>query len=245
MQEVQTALKNIGLSSKEAQVYDVLLHLGTSSVAQIAHRTHLKRPTIYIILEELRKKNLVLKIPHAKKQLFSAKDIKGFLHTIEDSVTDLKDYVPKMLTVAQQSSSARIFVYDGVAGLQESYQYKIDQLADMEFVGWHTYVTKRHRQESLDIMQENFRVLKERGISMRGFAPNHPSVKKMIKEHGKNFLNYRLLPFKEYSPEISIQVRGDFVRITSTGKLQTIIIDDENIAHALKQVFELLRMCKK
>ena len=64
-------LEAIGLTEKESVVYVALLSLGTGTAYRIAEECSVKKPTVYVILEDLRKKGLVLKVPHAKKALFA------------------------------------------------------------------------------------------------------------------------------------------------------------------------------
>ena len=51
-------LQSLGFSEKESKVYFTLLKIGPSTAYKIAKQSGLKRPTVYIILEELRKKDL-------------------------------------------------------------------------------------------------------------------------------------------------------------------------------------------
>ena len=54
--DIQEALRNFGLNDKEARVYVALLELGQTTAYAIAERSGLKRPTVYVILDDLRQK---------------------------------------------------------------------------------------------------------------------------------------------------------------------------------------------
>ncbi len=71
-------LKKLGLTEKEAVIYINALSLGTFSVSSIAQKTGIKRPTCYIILDELIKKNLVTRVPRAKKPFLRQKTLSYF-----------------------------------------------------------------------------------------------------------------------------------------------------------------------
>ena len=47
------ALKNIGLNEKEARIYISLLQIGKTTAYQVSRHSGLKKPTVYVILEEL------------------------------------------------------------------------------------------------------------------------------------------------------------------------------------------------
>ena len=51
----QQVLENLGLSEKEAEIYLALLELGTGTVVEVAKKSGVKRPTAYLVLDELKK----------------------------------------------------------------------------------------------------------------------------------------------------------------------------------------------
>lgn len=57
--KLASQLQSIGLNDKQAKVYVTLLFLGPSRVKAVAEQTGLKRPTTYLILEELLDMGLV------------------------------------------------------------------------------------------------------------------------------------------------------------------------------------------
>ena len=87
-------LQQIGLEEKEAEVYLALLSLESSTAYQIAQHCEVKKPTVYVILEELRQKGLVLKVPHAKKALFAARNITEYLHEQRQKIKAVETIVP-------------------------------------------------------------------------------------------------------------------------------------------------------
>ena len=54
MQNITETLINLGLNEKQAKVYLALLQLGQAGVTAVAEKAGTKRPTTYLILEELR-----------------------------------------------------------------------------------------------------------------------------------------------------------------------------------------------
>lgn len=57
--KLESKLHQIGLSDKEAKVYLACLSLGQASAAEIAAYAKIKRPTTYVILEQLKKEGLL------------------------------------------------------------------------------------------------------------------------------------------------------------------------------------------
>ena len=51
--ELYQQLKQLGLEEKQAKIYLASLELGPDTAQNIAYKASLKRPTTYVILEEL------------------------------------------------------------------------------------------------------------------------------------------------------------------------------------------------
>ena len=66
---MEEVLINIGFSSKEAKVYLACLELGKNTVYNIAAKAGLKRPTVYLMLDNLMQKGLV-GITKTKKAIY-------------------------------------------------------------------------------------------------------------------------------------------------------------------------------
>src|SRR5262249_51099781 len=98
-QLIQT-LEQVGLKPKEAEVYLALLGLESSTAYEIAQHCLVKKATVYAILEDLRQKGLVLKIPHAKKALFAARDINEFLEEQRGKIRAVEAVVPRLLSMS-------------------------------------------------------------------------------------------------------------------------------------------------
>jgi sugar-specific transcriptional regulator TrmB len=70
--EYKNKLVTLGLTERQAVAYVRALELGTFSVSDLAHKTGFKRPTCYLILDELTQKGLVSVVADSKKTKFKA-----------------------------------------------------------------------------------------------------------------------------------------------------------------------------
>jgi sugar-specific transcriptional regulator TrmB len=66
----QEAIQSLGFGDKEARVYLALLEMGIGSAISVSVRAKIKRPTAYVILDELIQKGAVIVIPRSKKKLY-------------------------------------------------------------------------------------------------------------------------------------------------------------------------------
>ena len=232
--EIFNILQKMGLSEKETAIYLSLLKIGKSTVGKIADNTELKRPTIYLILEALRKKGLVLKIPYSKKQIFTAKEPSEFL--LEKELNDFKSVVPQILALANKNNSPKIFLFEGEQGLIESYSYRLNELDGEIFLGFYTFETKYHSEKILKKMNAYMKDLVKRDIKIKGFTPEHKSIEK----YKNDYTELKLLDKEEYSSRVAIEIRKDFIRISDIENLQFIIIDNKNISDTLRQIFNIM-----
>lgn len=87
---LELELRKIGLSEKEAGVYLLCLEFGRTSVQNISQKSNLSRPTVYRVLESLRKKELVEKFTKSSKAIAakSPDEILGILRAEKRKVEE-------------------------------------------------------------------------------------------------------------------------------------------------------------
>jgi sugar-specific transcriptional regulator TrmB len=79
-------LINIGLSEKEAIIYLTLATVGKSSAYKLAQKSKVKLPTVYINIETLIQKGLIIRIPNVNKQIFIHQSLENYLDKIGNSI---------------------------------------------------------------------------------------------------------------------------------------------------------------
>ena len=97
--QLEEVLKFLGLDEKEAKVYLALLQLGSGSVPAISIKAGTKRPTTYLILEELRKKGLVTLLPRKVKALYTAESPHKLLEEEREKESIIRQNMPELLAI--------------------------------------------------------------------------------------------------------------------------------------------------
>src|SRR5665213_1385997 len=97
--EIQSILKNFGLSQKEIAVYLALIELGPSSVRDISAKSKINRGTSYDILKSLISIGIVSYYNKESKQYFMAEPPEKLLGAIDQKKEDL-DEVRKNLEIS-------------------------------------------------------------------------------------------------------------------------------------------------
>ena len=96
--ETVEVLRKTGLNEKESQIYLALLELGTASVQSIAFKAGIKRPTTYLVLDDLQAKGLVSEVPQ-KKALYTAESPERLLGDLSKKEELLKRFLPDLVAL--------------------------------------------------------------------------------------------------------------------------------------------------
>lgn len=121
-------LQEIGLNEKEAAVYLALLQVDSASVADIAEKTEIKRPTVYVVLETLSKKGLVSEVEIGNKTHFASESperLETFVErqkiVLEEHAKRLHDIIPQLKSVEREGGERPIVKYfEGKEGIISS-----------------------------------------------------------------------------------------------------------------------------
>jgi HTH-type transcriptional regulator, sugar sensing transcriptional regulator len=121
--EIVDILKQIGLNEKQASVYLAVLELGTATVHPIATKAGIKRPTTYLILDELQAKGLVSVVPRAKKALYTAESPEKFISDLNKKQELVKRFLPNMMALFNAKiDKPGVLLYEGKTAVREVYE---------------------------------------------------------------------------------------------------------------------------
>lgn len=241
-------LKKLNLTEKEARVYLALLELGPATPYKIAKRARLKRPTAYVIAEELAEKGLIVQMTGEKQRMYIARSPESYIEDIETRLREAKKIIPELNALQRkQSEKPNVLYFEGVEGLKQAYDYRIKDFKGKEIVGFFA------RADELDkaLTDEVFIPWNENkvkyNISVRGYTVDD---EKLSKEYGrfltgkegfdKGLIRAKFLPENLYSADCSIESFEWGVRIVIMRSKQAIIIESYELAKALREIHDLL-----
>ena len=119
--EITEVLGKAGLEEKEAKVYLALLELGTADVSDIANKAGIKRPTCYLVLEDLKNKGLVSQVP-AKINLFTAESPEKLASEMYKKQELYKRFLPNMMALYNtKKDKPQVLLFEGREGLAQVY----------------------------------------------------------------------------------------------------------------------------
>jgi DNA-binding MarR family transcriptional regulator len=236
-------LKKLNLTEKEARVYLALLELGPSTPYRIAKKSHLKRPTAYVIAEELVEKGLIVQMTGEKQRMYIARSPENYVEEVEAKIQDAKKIVPELLALQRKKSDKpNILYYEGVEGVKQAYEYKLKDFKGKEIVGFFARANDLDERLNTEVFFPWNENKIKNDISVRGFTVDDPKLAPYKKffgsERGK--ILPKFLPESVYSADCSIESFDWGVRIVIMHSKQALIIESGELALALKQIFEIL-----
>jgi HTH-type transcriptional regulator, sugar sensing transcriptional regulator len=239
------SLQNIGLNEKEANVYLALLQMGQATAYSISLRSGLKKPTTYVILDQLVKKGYALKIPRVKKHLFVAESPEKVIALAGERFREAQDALPELLAMKKgEVEKANVSYFEGLEGIKEMYARLIKTMRgkpedEREYLCFYGH-GKDAPKEYVDYWEELTRELHKYGIKRRTFMPADESVSWYFTEAAKMGMSSIGLPSEIYNANVSFEVFDKYVQIISHRYLQGTLIDNRDAADSLRQIFEII-----
>lgn len=118
-----TPLISLGITEKAAKVYLTALPLGRASVADIAQKTGLKRPSVYLYIDELLKRGLIEKTLSGKRQYYRACNPKALLEQAQKNFSELQTVLTELSTLrAASSGKPQVIILEGKSGIERIYE---------------------------------------------------------------------------------------------------------------------------
>lgn len=135
-------LKQFGLSDKETSVYLAMLEIGPAVVSDIAKQSGLKRPTVYVILDELGKRGLVSSAERRGVKIFTPAPMETLAKNLENEAKRYKELseaakklAPKLkMKKSEVSGEPRIQLYEGAEGMKQVRSVYEDALSSLESI---------------------------------------------------------------------------------------------------------------
>jgi len=236
-----------GLSEKEAKVYLALLELGMAPAAEIAQTAGVKRPSAYVILDNLMKQGFVSLAQDDNIQQYLATSPDIFLRLAEkraDRETGLRDriknLIPELKGMHKETKSRpKVRVFEGKEGLatamMETLQGNKEKIVRASTSG----------NDLLALVHEEWKNWSEermkRGILLRAINVDNEAAKTIARSNQKLYQVVFVEP-EQHPLAVDMMITRDkvgyFLRKGKWG-VTTIVIESPEVSAAMKSMFDI------
>tara|TARA_R110002072_G_scaffold169422_2_gene323057 strand:+ start:2785 stop:3549 length:765 start_codon:yes stop_codon:yes gene_type:complete len=246
LNKAQTFLTELGLKENEAKVYIACLQkpLGML-VHEVVSMTDLKRSTVDLILLRLRKQRYITRYKQGARWVYCAEDPSKIAHSVEDKITEFKDFIPSLLGVIGHGGVPNIKFYEGRDAVESIYNDIL--LTSKRLMGQDYEIAVISSGSDLISLLPNHypQFVKKRikaGIPTRILAPSNEISKTLYRCSEPQLRKSRFFNNGEFSFRIEINIFADkvaFINFTEPSVIG-IIIENATIADSMKAIFNML-----
>lgn len=232
MADLKSVLQDFGLTENEAQIYLILLRLGSASASEITQKSKIHRINVYDILERLQEKGLVSYVILGKRKNYEAVDPRKILDLEEEKRKKIEQILPELSaqrTLGKSVQEATIFKDKrGIRTILDEIT-KSKTIVYLFASGWGF---KENFPEYYSIWHERFKT-------------NKVKIKCLISSKFKTLkipepLKYRFLPSEFLFPSTTIVYEDKvFIIMWSTQSI-AILIRGKEVSDSYKKFFEIL-----
>lgn len=242
------ALKQIGLKEKEIRVYLIVLEKGSLSAQVIAGETGIKRTTVYLVLEKLKKIGLVGEVLDKNKKAFFAEKPEKLLKIIQEKKKEMekeeervKSFLPQLEKILKNkniASNEEIRHYQGIEGIWNIVENYLKSRQDLYiFFPGKTYEHLGLSRILSDVTKKRRQIGKNKAYIITDY---HTQNKKFFREEDTDFREIRFLP--EISRfDSGILIFDQKIALVSLQKpYSSVLIKNKEIYLLVKFMFDII-----
>lgn len=234
--DILEGLQQLHLTKNEAIVYKSLLEKGVGTPLSIANTTGLKRPTVYLVLEALRRKQLAGLTFRGKKTSYSAERPARLIEQAKEMGQIAEKLVPFLQQlVPQPSGKPTIRYFENREEIKKIFDKEISRANNASFIT-NMSVWDATFPGEVEEWKKTFLSLK---LSRRTLIPNNASNKPYLEKKRSPGSQVRILP-RGFVFDYDISLWKKNVALYSFQNKYLLIISDEALTNVLQSLFNIV-----
>lgn len=234
--ELEKSLEYLGLEEKEAKVYLALLQLENASVSKISTKSDIKRPTTYLILEELRKKGLVILIPKPNKTIYTAQSPYILLKEQREKEEIIREKMPELLAIYNsQKEKPTISFFEGEENIVKLYN-EIFEEKEVDIYGSISALSAETEKQ----LERNLHLMKKNNTRVRELLQADSKSIQFQQKNNSETHRIKIAPEQYHFPTDNLIFGNKLAIFSYKNTAQAIVIESSNIVETYKSVFEIL-----
>lgn len=238
--DILSSLEGVGMHENEAQVYLAGLELGPSSIWDIAQKSGIKRPTCYVMMDNLMFKGYASSTFDGKRNIYTVASPKRLLSSLNRRQEKLRETITQLEGLASQSSlKPNIRLYEGKAGVMEVYNLTLNLAKDEEILIYGSVLVAISYQEFIDEYLKN-RVKKK--IKVKAILPDTVENRKILARDEKELRQTRFISSEDFKQKTEVNIFGDSIAYIAHSEKEPFatVIENSTLAEEEKDRFNLL-----
>ena len=243
---LQILLKSFDLTDKEVAVFLKVLELGSQPASSISRVCEMPRNTVRGILDSLVKRGLMIRTQRGNTQYYATENqenLKKMLvrrqQRLEEEtaaqLTLLEQYGDELFSYHQARTRPKVTFYEGYAGLEKVYEDTLTSTSGLR--SWASYDPLMEVKP--DYFNTYFKRRAKKHIPMKSIHPDTPDGRAGQARDDRELRQSALVPVDRFNWAPEIQVYDNKINITSWKEKLGIIIESQEIADAMKAIFDL------
>ncbi|HLD62008.1 MAG: hypothetical protein A3I88_00230 [Candidatus Portnoybacteria bacterium RIFCSPLOWO2_12_FULL_39_9] len=237
MENFQKTLQEYGLSDKEAELYLAAISVGTATITQLSKKSGLKRPTTYLVIDELLKRKLLILVPKGKKIYYKAESPQMLISQSEEIKRKIEKILPNLKSIyVKNSKQPRVRFYEGKANLYKVYEEFFQSNEIWAMVSIDRFLSVFNDEDN----KHFFRILTRAGGIIYDMFENTKKARESSREKYRFAISEnRLLP-KAMKLSTDILVSSDKIAIISFENVSGVIIEDKDMTKTHKMILQFI-----
>jgi len=234
-----------GLSEKEAKVYLALLELGMAPAAAIAQTAGVKRPSAYVILDNLMKQGFVSLAQDDNIQQYLATSPDIFLRLAEKRAdrennrhNQIKNLIPELKGLYKENKKKpKVMVFEGIEGLSNAL---VEGFNTKEKVN-RVFTSGENVMKFIpDYIREWTLKRMDLGIELRGIYVDNKASRDLI-HTSPSLYKVVFVPPEDYSYPVDMLIADNKIGYFTIekNKITTVIIEGKEIGLMMRNMFDM------
>lgn len=240
MENLQNTLIDYGLTPNEAKTYLAMLNYGHSTILEISQETEIKRPTVYITIENLIQKGLVKAILKGKKKYYLPEEPESLLQTLDFKRQSVENILPELKNnYFNRNEKPKIVSYEGKDGIRKIYEETLRSKTEVLWFGSAEDTLKEFSESYEKICQDKSTYMKGSREIVNDTLFDRNYAKKINSQKDQK-ISVRILPKNQFFLDTDNIIYDNKIAILSIKKnYYGVVIENSNIANAYRTMFEL------
>lgn len=239
----QVLLKS-GLSQKEAEIYEALLSIGESPIADLLHKTQDHPQIVYRALDKLVSLGLVLVSYRRHRKYVRAEDPHILEKLQEKKLNEIREGIPDLLALQKGTQDAVVRVNKGNEAVRSMRSTQLEVLNEGDSLLIIGASGDRYYEIMGDLHAEVERKRIKKGVT-RKLISNENQRENLEQDKLRSLTEFRYLPQDQSVPS-STAIYGNKISITTwEGDPIVIEIESKAVADSYRQYFEGLWVIAK